>query len=60
MTYPRAGGEGATAREVLRHKSVERCVMVDIDQVSPHPDVDRQTADSRSSETQPAIDRASM
>lgn len=27
------GGEGATAREVLRHKSVERCVMVDIDQV---------------------------
>lgn len=27
------GGEGATAREVLRHKSVEQCVMVDIDQV---------------------------
>jgi len=25
------GGEGATAREVLRHKSVERLVMVDID-----------------------------
>lgn len=25
------GGELATAREVLRHKSVERCVMVDID-----------------------------
>jgi thermospermine synthase len=25
------GGEGATAREVLRHVSVERCVMVDID-----------------------------
>merc|ERR1711904_266608 len=25
------GGEGSTAREVLRHKSVERCVMVDID-----------------------------
>jgi spermidine synthase len=25
------GGEGATAREVLRHKSVEKCVMVDID-----------------------------
>jgi len=25
------GGEGATAREVLRHKSVERVVMVDID-----------------------------
>lgn len=27
------GGEGATAREVLRHKTVERCVMVDIDEV---------------------------
>ena len=27
------GGEGSTAREVLRHPSVERCVMVDIDQV---------------------------
>ena len=26
------GGEFATAREVLRHKSVEKCVMVDIDQ----------------------------
>ena len=25
------GGEGATAREVLRHKSVEKVVMVDID-----------------------------
>ena len=25
------GGEGATAREVLSHKSVSRCVMVDID-----------------------------
>ena len=25
------GGELATAREVLRHKSVERCVMVDLD-----------------------------
>lgn len=25
------GGEGATLREVLRHKSVEKCVMVDID-----------------------------
>merc|ERR1719159_1465370 len=25
------GGEGSTAREVLRHKSVEKCVMVDID-----------------------------
>ena len=28
-----SGGEGSTAREVLRHKSVERCVMVDIDEV---------------------------
>ncbi|KAK9815705.1 hypothetical protein WJX72_008341 [[Myrmecia] bisecta] len=27
------GGEGATVREVLRHKSVERVVMVDIDKV---------------------------
>jgi thermospermine synthase len=25
------GGEGSTAREVLRHKSVDKCVMVDID-----------------------------
>ncbi|MCB9063372.1 MAG: polyamine aminopropyltransferase [Halobacteriovoraceae bacterium] len=25
------GGDGGTAREVLRHKSVERCVMVEID-----------------------------
>lgn len=28
------GGEFATAREVLRHKTVERCVMVDIDKVA--------------------------
>lgn len=28
-----AGGEGATAREVLRHKSVQEVVMVDIDKV---------------------------
>jgi Spermine/spermidine synthase domain len=28
-----SGGEGATAREVLRHRSVEELVMVDIDQV---------------------------
>lgn len=28
-----AGGEGATAREVLRHKTVEKLVMVDIDKV---------------------------
>lgn len=27
------GGEYATAREVMRHKSVESCVMVDIDEV---------------------------
>jgi len=27
------GGEGATVREVLRHKSIERVVMVDIDKV---------------------------
>eukprot|EP00803_Ostreobium_quekettii_P007900 evm.model.scf_114.3 EVM.evm.TU.scf_114.3 scf_114:77875-84648(-) len=27
------GGEGSTAREVLKHKSVERVVMVDIDEV---------------------------
>jgi len=26
------GGEGATLREVLRHKTVERCLMVDIDE----------------------------
>lgn len=31
-----AGGEGATAREVLRHKSVERVLMVDIDKVLQH------------------------
>jgi spermidine synthase len=28
------GGEFATAREVLRHNSVERCVMVDIDKLA--------------------------
>jgi len=27
------GGETATAREVLKHKSVERCVMVDLDKL---------------------------
>ena len=39
MTHPNpkrvfivGGGEGATLREVLRHKSVEYCMMVDIDQ----------------------------
>lgn len=31
--YIGGGGEYATAREVLRHTSVERCVMVDIDEV---------------------------
>merc|ERR1740129_776856 len=30
--YIGGGGEGATAREVLRYKSVEKCVMVDIDE----------------------------
>jgi len=29
--YIGGGGEGSTAREVLRHHSVEKCVMVDID-----------------------------
>jgi len=29
--YIGGGGEGSTAREVLRHSTVERCVMVDID-----------------------------
>lgn len=29
--YIGGGGEGSTARECLRHKSLERCVMVDID-----------------------------
>jgi len=29
--YIGGGGEGATAREVLKHRSVETCVMVDID-----------------------------
>jgi len=28
------GGEFATAREALRHKSVEKCIMVDIDQLA--------------------------
>lgn len=28
-----SGGEGATAREVLKHKSVEQVVMADIDRV---------------------------
>lgn len=27
------GGEGSTAREVLKHKSIEKVVMCDIDQV---------------------------
>jgi len=29
--YIGGGGEGSTAREVLRHKSIEKCMMVDID-----------------------------
>jgi len=28
------GGEGSTAREALRHRSVEKVVMCDIDEVS--------------------------
>ncbi len=32
-THHPPGGEGATAREVLRHKTVEQVVMVDIDKV---------------------------
>ena len=31
------GGEGATAREALKHHSVEKVVMVDIDQERLHP-----------------------
>ena len=31
------GGEGATAREALKHRSVEKVVMVDIDQVRIQP-----------------------
>ena len=31
--YVGGGGELATTREVLRHKSVEKCIMVDIDEV---------------------------
>ena len=30
------GGEGATAREALKHRSVEKVVMVDIDQARLH------------------------
>jgi len=33
QVYICGGGEGATLREVLRNKVVEKCVMVDIDQV---------------------------
>jgi spermidine synthase len=29
------GGEGSTARELLRHKTVEKVVMCDIDEVNP-------------------------
>ena len=31
------GGEGATAREALKHRSVEKVIMVDIDQARLHP-----------------------
>lgn len=34
QVYIGGGGELATAREVLRHKSVEKCVMVDLDKVT--------------------------
>jgi len=34
--YIGGGGEGSTAREVLRHTSVEKCVMVDIDKDVVH------------------------
>lgn len=27
------GGEGSTAREILRHKTVEKVIMCDIDEV---------------------------
>jgi predicted membrane-bound spermidine synthase len=30
------GGEGSAAREVLRHRTVRRVVMCDIDQVNTH------------------------
>jgi hypothetical protein len=36
VPFSGAGGEGATAREVLRHRSVERLVMCDIDKVRSH------------------------
>ena len=32
------GGEGATARECLRHKTVEKVIMVDIDKVRRRKD----------------------
>ena len=31
------GGEGSTAREILRHKTVQKVVMCDIDEVSSLP-----------------------
>lgn len=45
--YIGGGGEGATMREVLRHKSVEKCVMVDIDEVRPPPACARSGEDGR-------------
>lgn len=31
------GGEGSTAREILRHRPVEKVVMCDIDEVKTKP-----------------------
>ena len=33
------GGEGSAAREALKHKSMERVVMCDIDQVIATPNI---------------------
>lgn len=29
------GGEGSTAREILRHNTVQKVIMCDIDEVTP-------------------------
>jgi thermospermine synthase len=29
------GGEGSTAREILRHKTIDKVTMCDIDEVKP-------------------------
>jgi len=34
------GGEGSAARESLKHKSIERVIMCDIDQVITKPIID--------------------